>query len=728
MKKNNKQYYTMAKTLLVELICEEIPYRFQDKLSNQLHNNIGQELSNLGIDYDQPYSHLANCHRIAAMIQINTNKIEASNQIIGGPAKNNEVAVQAFLKKHNASLEQCTIIKKKIHGEMLDYIELHINIPAIEIIDLIPQIVLNSLDKLGKNISMMRWNGKEKFIRPVRNIICMLNQDNIDIKYFACTSNNAQPHDNIPPLTKLVHISDAKNYLSDLKNNQILLTDEDYIDCFNEQKQASENAKNILYTLKLIDWPYVFYNQIEKQFLQLPSEIISEVLMTHQKLAYDKNNEKYLIISSLNHKNVSMGYKKCINARLNDAVFFLNNDRKHDINYFTELTKKQLFLQNYDQEDQDNILKNKSLYAKYVRVQKLATKLFCDNEAISEAVIYMYLALTTNTVKEYPNLHRYMGLLLYQNFTQYCQKTDHIKNITQVLSDYHNQTTINNQISALLFLDKLDSLFYFITSNIKFTSSKDPYGVRSCIKTIIQYFRYGDLLCSLNHVIGSTTSVFKDTGLIITSKQKQSIFKLITDQLAAQFTDSYIFNQLCLNTNYIRTIFYKCTPSINSCSISNQIKKLTPQLEGNAGNLFKRIDNLEPSLKNLDLHIPYGSNKRGLRSNETRAEFLISNYYLDICGYSESECLKRTRDITLKQISLAVNIINFINNIKYYDERYDSTKPSHHYEELNDDINQLINLGQKFLDNNNIKQADTEKQEQLRIMLYLIKNALIELL
>ncbi len=246
--------------------------------------------------------------------------------------------------------------------------------------------------------------------------------------------------------------------------------------------QADLDEKLIEETVAFTEHPVAVGGDMDLRALTLPRELITTVLKQQLKMfpVVDKkgNLQPYFIAvrdgASTNQTEVSNGFKKVMSARLSDAVFFFENDKKEGLNAFHEKLKNIQFLEGMG-----------SMADKALRTQQIAGRLCAqvsgaDRDAVAYASLHCYDDLASHVVYEFPELQGYMG----GQYAALTAKTQSEKQAAQAMEQCYWPLTSSSPLpqsaegNVVSLAGKLDTLAgNFLIGQIP-TGSEDPFALR----------------------------------------------------------------------------------------------------------------------------------------------------------------------------------------------------------------------------------------------------------
>ncbi len=483
---------------LLEIFSEEIPAKMQ-KVAAENFLQIAAEVfakNNLLLDPSQIKTFITPRRLVLYIYRLEEFQIVSATKRVGPKLAADKKALEGFLRSTGLTSESEL---EQIDGAYV------FNKPESKI--KISEIIKNSLPQiLNKMVNawpkLMRFEVEglavqPRWIRPIRNISCMMGSEVIDIEFSGLKSNNLT----FGRKAEALKITNAAHYEEILEDEFIILNQE------KRRQKLSEQIRKIKFdlVLDLIDdeeksplfdelvglceWPTALGASIDDKFLDLPDEVLVLTLRSNQKYLCLKKKDGSLatqfifvsnaIITESNRKKIIADNEKVVRARLRDAEFFIHEDVKVPLFSRVEELKKIVFHQ-----------KLGSLYDKKDRLNSLSKFLsifvpHCDLALAERASDLCKVDLTTKAVGELPELQGKIG-----SFYALQQKED--KKIVAAIYEHYLPLGPTSDLPktplgiALSIADKIDSVVGFFLADEKPTSSKDPYALRRATLGIIR--------------------------------------------------------------------------------------------------------------------------------------------------------------------------------------------------------------------------------------------------
>ena len=483
---------------LLEIGMEEIPARFLLDLSQQLEKRVADFLAEERLAYES-LSAYATPRRLAVLVHglaersqdVSTKAKGPSLKIAKDAEGNWTKAALGFIKGQGASQED--VIVESIKGE--DYIFVNKHIPGQT-----ADQVLSGLNRVLEAMTFpvtMTWHDYETpFIRPVHWIVALLDQELVPLEFVGVKSDRISRGHRF--LGHDVTLAKATDYVEALREQHVLVDFEERRANIRQQLADLASAQGwqvpvdedlLEEVTAIVEWPTVFYGDFEEKYLSVPHCVLITAMRDHQRYFYalDAKGELLPVFISVRNgndqhlANVVKGNQKVLRARLEDALFFYQEDLKHDLNFFVDK------LANVNEH-----FKLGTLADKQTRVGALISQLQGDlnldqasyEAALRASQIYKF-DLMTQVVGEFDELQGQIGEIYARHYGEEALVAQAIG--TQYLPTTSGGALPNQDAGALLALaDKLDTLFQYFKVGLIPTGSNDPYALRRTAMGIVE--------------------------------------------------------------------------------------------------------------------------------------------------------------------------------------------------------------------------------------------------
>ncbi|MBD2692063.1 glycine--tRNA ligase subunit beta [Anabaena catenula] len=411
--------------------------------------------------------------------------------------------------------------------------------PVAEILtELVPQWVWNLEGK-----RLMRWgSGDERFSRPIRWLVALLDGDVLPLELK--NGEKTVKSDRISQAHRVLHpepvsISHPTEYVNTLRSAFVTVIPEEREKVITEKVQAAAQTAGghtVLYPdllaeiINLVEYPSAVIGKFEPEFLQLPTEVITEVMVTHQRyfpiFKNDDNNEllpNFITISNGDPAKsdiIAVGNERVIRARLADGRFFYEADLAKPLESYLPQLEKVTF--------QEELGSVRAKVDRIVNISgQISNQLQLDaatSENIHKAALLCKADLVTQMVYEFPELQGIMG-------EKYALASGENSEVAKAIFEHYLPTgagdilpaTLTGQVVSLA--DKLDTLVSIFGLGLIPTGSSDPFALRRAANSIVKITWFANLQINLVHLIEQiatnfATTFHKDAKSLISNLQE----------------------------------------------------------------------------------------------------------------------------------------------------------------------------------------------------------------
>lgn len=391
-------------------------------------------------------------------------------------------------------LSEKDLIIKEEDGKA--YVFAESSIPAHDTKELLVGLMEDIITKISWPRSQRWGSGHARFARPVRWLVALFDEEIIPVQFAGLTAGRTTrghrllaPHD--------FEIASAADYPQVMKDAFVVVDAEERARIIKEGIAQIEKETNTVADIpqgtfnevvNLVEWPTALLAHFDEEFLQVPSEIITDAMLEHQRYFPLYNQDGTLtngfVITSngpTSRNDVIIdGNERVVRARLADAEFFYHEDLRRPLEDYVADLKKVAFQE-----------KLGSVADKTVRIQALAAHLAqdagADETQIAHAERAAYLAkadLVTSAVIEFTSLQGVMG-------GYYAQAAGEPKEVAVAISEHYKPRFAGDELPStfegkmVALADKLDTVAGIFAIGQAPTGSSDPYAVRRSALGII---------------------------------------------------------------------------------------------------------------------------------------------------------------------------------------------------------------------------------------------------
>ena len=478
----------MAKDLLFEIGAEEIPAGFMPNILGQLKQLAETKLN----DAHLPFESIATCGTPRRLALIVKGLADASAEISErhkGPSAsiaydadgNATKAAIGFARGKGLDVADLVVEDGYIYAETKTA-----GVPAKDIVtDMLPQLIT------GLNFpKSMHWGNLDaKFVRPVRWLVALLDEEVIPVEFATVKSGNVTRGHRFLGADEIT-IKNAASYVDTLKENFVMVDQDARRELISKQLHdmaASKNASivwddDLLEEINyLVEWPTALCGGFEESYLALPDAAIITPMKDHQRYFPLVDQDGKLLPMFLTVRNgsdhsievVQAGNERVLRARLDDAKFFFNEDRKKPLIDRQDGLTKIVF-----QEGLGNLADKTERLLKLGRVFGEECGLHEDAAVVLERATELAKTdLTTGMVTEFTELQGVMGkeYALLDGESPEVAEAIFEQYLPRFAGDVLPQTEAGKVLSII---DKVDNIVATFSRGLIPTGSQDPYALR----------------------------------------------------------------------------------------------------------------------------------------------------------------------------------------------------------------------------------------------------------
>ncbi len=527
--------------LLLELFSEEIPARMQARAAEDLKRIAGEKLAAAGLAFTRAESFVTP-RRLALVVDgLPDRQPDISEEKKGPRVGAPEQAVQGFLKAAGlTSLDQCE--KRTVGKAEFWFAVTHRAGRTTSAV--LPEVVVATVHALGWPKSM-RW-GANRFtwVRPLQGILCLFDgapvAGALDLGETKMTfGDTTRGHRFLAPAP--LKVASFEDYRSRLRSAYVLLDaaerramitrDADKIASLDGLKVKSDQGL-LDEVAGLVEFPVVLMGTIDQAYMDLPPEVLTTSMRAHQKYfsvltAAGELAPRFIVVANMltedGGKAIVAGNERVLRARLSDAKFFWDQDRKTRLEDRVPVLAQRIFH-----------AKLGTMAEKVTRLQTLAADLAehipdCDRDRARAAALLCKADLSSGMVGEFPELQGLMG-------RYYALAEGERPDVADAIRDHYSPLGPNDRCPsapvsvAVALADKIDSLVGFYAIDEKPTGSKDPFALRRAALGTIRLIVENGLRMPLRTAFEAAMAPYQD--VVRASFDREQVAKGLLDFFA----------------------------------------------------------------------------------------------------------------------------------------------------------------------------------------------------
>ena len=669
---------------LFEIGLEELPAQYVDKAEKDLKKIIENELKSERIKFSEIES-FSTPRRVTAIIKDLAEKQDDLDKKSIGPSveiayKDGQLtkAGEGFVRSQGATADDIKIIE----NEKGKYISIEKFIAGKDTREILPEILKNAIKKIEFEKSMKWADRTFRFVRPIKWFVTLFDNGEILPFEFEGLKGGNKTRGMRYFASQDIEINNPLDYEKILLENFVIVNGEkrreEILKSIKENGEkdgdtAIINKYLLDEVVNVVEYPYAIKGEFNKDYLQLPEDIITITLETHQRYfpVKDKNGKlsnKFIVIRNAPEysETVKKGNEKVVEPRLADAKFFFDEDLKGKFADNVEKLKEVTF-----QKDMGTI------YEKMQRSKKIAEYLADElgygakKKNILRTVELSKADLVSNVIaeKEFTKLQGFMGSV-------YAEKQGEDREVAlgifeHYLPRYQNDilpTTIEGALAGIA--DKIDTVVGCYSVGLKPTSSKDPYALRRAVQGIIQVALDSKLELNYEKLVEKAYEIFAADKKVLDKNVVENVVELFKQRLSNVLGEKYskdlISYEINLENNIVKlndrlSVLLELSKTENFETLINLLKRVKNIVKDTKGeteiseNLFEKDE--EKAIFEL-------GNELEFLENEEFANYIqvllnnanvINNYFDNVIINASDKKIKNNRIATLKKLEKSID-------------------------------------------------------------------------
>lgn len=505
-----------TETLLIELLTEELPPKslkrlaiaFADAIHDHLKDEDFLEAESIFEDFATPRRLAVRLSSVRPtqpdrMVERKGPSVQASFNAAGEPTQ----ALLGFTRSCGITPEMV----ERHRDAKGEYVVHRATRKGEPLADHLSRIVGEALRRLPV-AKLMRWgNGDAAFVRPVHGLVMMHGSKVVPGEIFGKTSSNRSfGHRSLSKGTLTIPHADQYEQSLELAG-RIIASFAKRREHIREELERKASGATIVYDDALLDeitalveWPAVHEGTFDPDFLEVPPECLILSMQQHQKYVplRDKKTGKllprFLFVSNIETKDpreIIHGNERVLRARLADAKFFYEQDRKTKLEDRVERLK--------------NVVYHNKLGTLLDRVnnirrlaKRIAEKIGADPVLAERAALLCKADLVTEMVGEFPELQGVMG-------RYYALADGEPPEVADAIEEHYCPRFAGDSLPegfiacAVALADKFEMLAGFFGIGQQPTGEKDPYGLRRAALGIIRILVERSIQVSLHDLVNA---------------------------------------------------------------------------------------------------------------------------------------------------------------------------------------------------------------------------------
>ena len=545
---------------IFEIGVEEIPARFLPVFEKEIERYCQETLEKEMILYRE-FTLISTPRRIGVYIHdLADTQGTKEEELLGPPVAlawnegSPTPALNGFLKRYNLCIDDI-YTKNTPKGQ---YIVAQSVVGGKKTESLLSQFCHAMLLHLS-NIQKMHWGDSHVlFARPLTSLIALYGEIPIDVEYGPCRTTNPQyTYGHRILCNHPIYVASASDYFSLIREKAMVLplyserknSIEQGIEAIERQYKATIICDNDLLeeTINLCEYPYVLLGDIDTRYLELPREVFLTTIQTHQRsfgLIDDAGRLlPYFITVTNNPRNnvkIKAGWERVLRARLEDAMFFYDIDKKSTFEQWLEELERVTFITSLG-----------TMRERALRIQALAVYIahllapHLETEA-SQAGLFCKADLVSAVVKEFDTLQGTMGGI-------YAREKGKGDIVAQAIAEHYLPIGASSSLpsstlgSIVALADKIDMVVGCFAMQMIPTGTTDTQGIRRAVLGIIRIILEYDVRIDFNELFLYAKRLYGERDWKL--KDEEMLYTLFTffSVRIKQYFISLGFDTICID-------------------------------------------------------------------------------------------------------------------------------------------------------------------------------------
>lgn len=597
----------MSKTLLLEIGTEEVPAHVMPGILSQLKENAAKTFEELRIEYKNIKT-LGTPRRSALLVEGLAEQQADLSKENRGPAVNIAFdadgnptkAAQGFARGQGVKPEE--LVTKD------GYVYAMVHEKGGQTVDLLGDTLKGLVDGLNFPNNMHWADLDYKFIRPLRWLVALYGQDVIDFEVANVKSGRTSRGHRFLSEGDF-EIANAEDYVEACRKASIIVDQNERCEMIRQQiaevaaangGQAEVNEDLLEEVLYLVEYPTALCGKFDEKYLALPAEAVITPMRDHQRyFPVLKDGQLLPLFITIRNggkehlETVQHGNERVLRARLEDAQFFFDEDRKKTLEQHGEKLKTVVF--------QDGL---GTIYDKALRLEVLAgyiaDAIGANEQDKKDAVRAAKLAkadLVTGMVTEFTELQGVMG-------REYALLDGETKAVAQAIDEHYmprfagdsQPASVAGRIVSLA--DKIDTIVGTFSRGLIPTGSQDPFALRRQALGIVNMLKEAQYHISLSQLVAKAMELLKIADVGQQAKLQNDVADFMKLRLKNVLADAGIrydvVDAVFVTVDDIYGVFLRAQ-AVNE-AVKQDMEK-TIQAFVRTGNIARKAENVQAAVE-----------------------------------------------------------------------------------------------------------------------------------
>ena len=529
--------------LLFEIGTEELPAAYVSQASSDLRRMAAERISKARLTFADIES-FATPRRLTLIVKGLPPASESYLEERRGPPaqaafRDGEPTKAASGFARKAGVEVADLIVRD------GYVWAAIEHPGEASAKLLPPILAGLIRDLPASKKMIWGNGEGPFVRPLRWLVALLDEEVLPLEVFNVgAGNTSRGHRFLAPQEVRVSPEGYRDQLYDAfvvadpsQRRERVALEADTL-ALSEGYRAELPADLLEEVTNLLEWPLAILGSFSEKYLELPDEVLATVMIKHQRffpvsVSGGKLVNKFIGVSGHQPKDLGIvrkGYEQVLEGRLYDALFFWREDLK------TPLPQHHQKLSGINFQHKLGTMADK--VSRIARAaSSLAAPVSADAKLLQQASALFKSDLGTQMVYEFPELEGVMA-------RAYALKQGYPAEVAAALQDSvlpaagASALPQSREGALLAALDRCDTLVGFFQIGKRPSGSADPYGLRRAAVGLLRILGSQGWRLPARSFLEAAADSYRDWGLPVGEETVNSVESYLNERLESLLAEA----------------------------------------------------------------------------------------------------------------------------------------------------------------------------------------------
>jgi len=536
---------------LLELLSEEIPARMQRRAGRDLHRLLFNALSTAGLE-NSGVRVFSGPRRLTAIVEglpatQPDNKEERKGPAIDAPDK----AIQGFLKANGLASIEAAEVRDLPKGKFYFAVIERKGRPSSEVLKEIVEQILPSLTWPKS----MRWaSGQTRWVRPLHRIVCLFDGSVVPVLFGKVAAGDRTFGHRFLASGEIA-VRNFAEYEDKLESAKVVIDQDRRRSRIAEGITAAAQREGLVVpddpglldeVAGLAEWPVPLIGTIDEAFMDVPSEVLASAMRKHQKYFALANKDgsfanRFALVANMDAADGGVaivdGNERVLRARLSDAKFFWDQDRKETLDSRIRTLDERVFQADLG-----------TMRHKVRRMVSLSAAMVKSVDGANEGDVkrasqLCKADLSTAMVGEFPDLQGIMG-------RYYAQHDNEPLVVCNAIADHYSPLGPSDKCPSepvsicVALADKIDTLVGFFAIGRKPTGSKDPYALRRAGLGVIRLILENELRVSLTEMFAVAHQSYAAALSLSEPDTSDALMTFLADRLKVHLKEQGVRHDL----------------------------------------------------------------------------------------------------------------------------------------------------------------------------------------